>query len=113
MIRRTMKLLFGTIYSVLVFVAVILSLCVWYFAPYIGGETWRPFDGIFSRVLTIAGIWVFFLLLMGFIFWRRRRQAKAMAEDIVDTVEDSADTVMTEEIGELRSKFNNVYRCSK
>lgn len=105
MIRKTLRFLFGTIYSVLVIVAILLSLCVWYFAPFIGGEEWRPFDGVLSRVLTIAGIWVFFLLLMGFIFWRRRRQANAMAEDIAEATDTSADDVTGEELGELRAKF--------
>ncbi len=105
MIGRTLKLLFGTIYSVLTIAAITLSLCIWYFAPFIGGETWRPFDTILSRVLTIAGVWLFFLALMGFIFWRRRRQSREMADEIVESVDTDADDVTSEELGELRAKF--------
>ncbi|MDK3074803.1 type VI secretion system membrane subunit TssM [Sedimentitalea sp. JM2-8] len=107
MIRRIFRVLFGTIYSVLVIVAIILSLCVWYFAPFIGGETWRPFDGVLSRVLTIAGLWVFFLLLMGLIFWLRRRKARNMGEEIAETVDTGPEDVSSEELGELRGKFKS------
>lgn len=105
MIRRTLKFLFGSIYTILFIVAAILSACIWFFAPFIGGETWRPFDSMFSRLVTIGSVWAFFLLLMGFIFWRRRRKAKAMAEDIAETVDISADDAMSEELGELKAKF--------
>ncbi|MFD3190519.1 type VI secretion system membrane subunit TssM [Sedimentitalea sp. HM32M-2] len=105
MIRRTLKFLFGSIYTILFIVAAILSACIWFFAPFIGGETWRPFDSMFSRLVTIGCVWAFFLLLMGFIFWRRRRKAKAMAEDIAETVDTGADDAMSEELGELKAKF--------
>ena len=98
--------LFRSIYFVLFFVAAVLSACIWFFAPFIGGETWRPFDGVLSRIITIAVIWVIFLLLMLFIFLRRRKREKAMTEEMVeavDVVDD--DDIVTEEIGELRGKF--------
>lgn len=105
MIRKALRFLFGTIYSILTLVAIILSLCTWYFAPYLGWGEWYPFEGLTSRIATIAGIWVFFLLLMGFIFWRRWRKARAMTEDIAETVETSGDEVMNEELSALKSKF--------
>ncbi|MDU9006181.1 type VI secretion system membrane subunit TssM [Sedimentitalea todarodis] len=105
MIRKVFRILFGTIYSILTLVAIILSLCTWYFAPYLGWGEWYPFDSLTSRIATIAGIWVFFLLLMGFIFWRRWRKARAMTEDIAETVETNDDEVMNEELSALKSKF--------
>ncbi|SFU08034.1 type VI secretion system membrane subunit TssM [Sedimentitalea nanhaiensis] len=105
MIRRTLKFLFGSIYSILVIVAIILSLCTWFFAPFIGNEEWRPFGSLFSRIVTISSIWVFFLLLIAFIFWRRRRKSKAMADDIAETVDTAPDDASSEELGELRNKF--------
>ena len=104
MIRRLIRLIFGSIYTVLVLVAALLSAAIWYFSPMIGSEEWRPFDSISSRVIVIGCVWLFFLLLMGFIFWRRRRRDKQMTEDIAEAV-DTSDDVLSEEIGELKSKF--------
>ena len=44
MIRKYILPLFKSIYSLMIIFAVVLSVCVWFFAPYIGGEEWRPFD---------------------------------------------------------------------
>jgi len=105
MIRRLARFLFGSIYTILTIVAIILSVMIWYLAPLIGGETWRPFDGTTSRIVTISVMWFFFLSLMIFIFWRRRRRDKLMTEDIAESVDTSEDDVIGEEIGELRGKF--------
>jgi type VI secretion system protein ImpL len=105
MIRRTLKFLFGSIYSILILVAVALSLCTWFLGPWMGWGEWYPLEGLVSRIVTIGCIWLFFLLLIGFIFWRRRRKAKAMTEDIAETVEDSGDEVMNEELAALKGKF--------
>ncbi|MCF6232415.1 MAG: type VI secretion system membrane subunit TssM [Rhodobacteraceae bacterium] len=105
MIRRYIFPLFKSIYFILILVASILSACTWYFAPLIGSETWRPFDSVSSRVITISVIWTFFILLMIFIFWRRRRRDKAMTDDIAESVDTSEDDVFAEELGELRGKF--------
>lgn len=100
MLRR----IFQSVYTALIFVAVLLSLCIWYFAPWIGGETWRPFDSVFSRVVTISVLWLFTLLMIGFIFWRRWRRNRKMTDDIVETVDDGSDEIASE-IGELKLKM--------
>jgi len=105
MIRRYIVPLFKSIYSLMIIFAVALSACVWFFAPFIGGEEWRPFDSVTSRVVTISLIWVFFLGLIIFIFWRRRRKDRAMSDEIAEAVDTSEDDVLAEEIGELRGKF--------
>ncbi|MVO18681.1 type VI secretion system membrane subunit TssM [Parasedimentitalea huanghaiensis] len=105
MIRRYIVPLFKSIYSLLLIFAAVLSACVWYFAPLIGGETWRPFDTEKARIITIVLIWIFFLLLIGFIFWRRRRKDREMTDEIAESVDTSEDDMLAEEIGELRGKF--------
>lgn len=105
MIRRYILPLFRSIYTVLLIVAAILSVCIWYFAPLIGSETWRPFDSILARVVTIAILWLIFLALIGFIYWRRGRAEKQMTEDIAEATETGDDDLGAEEIGELRGKF--------
>lgn len=105
MIRMYITPLFRSIYTWLIVVAAILSACVWYFAPLIGTETWRPFDTMLARIITIACIALFFLMLIGFIFWRRRRKDRQLTEEIVEAVADTGDDMAAEEIGELRAKF--------
>ena len=105
-LHRYILPLFRSIYTVLLIVAAVLSACIWYFAPLIGSDTWRPFDSILARVVTIAGLWLFFLLLIGLIYWRRARKEKAMTEEIAEAVETEEEPdVTSEELGELRSKF--------
>ena len=105
MIRRYIVPLFKSIYSLLLIFATVLSVCVWFFSPFIGGEEWRPFDSVTSRVVTISLIWTFFLLLIIFIFWRRRRKDRQMSDEIAESVDTSEDDVLAEELGELRGKF--------
>lgn len=106
MIRKYIFPFFKSIYFILFFVAMILSLCVWYFAPWIGNETWRPFGSVFSRVITVLVISVLFVMLMGFIFWRRRRRNRAMTDEMVDAVDDGSDEIASE-IGELKAKMKS------
>ncbi len=105
-LRRYILPLFRSIYFCLIFLAAVLSACVWYFAPFIGGETWRPFDSSFSRIITIAVIWVIILSILLFIFLRRRKREKAMTEEIAEAVEiDTGDEMIKSELGELRDKL--------
>ena len=103
--RRILKFIFKSIYSILFFVSLALSFAVWYLSPFIGSDTWRPFDGILSRAIFIGGIWFFFIGLMLFIFLRRRRKEKAMTEAIAETVDDSGDEIASAELTELRDKL--------
>ncbi|MFC6639975.1 type VI secretion system membrane subunit TssM [Sulfitobacter sp. JBTF-M27] len=103
--RRILYFFFKSIYSILLLVAITLSVAVWFLAPFIGSDSWRPFDSIMSRSIFIGGIWFFFIGLMLFIFLRRRRKEKAMTEEIAETVDDGADDVTSAELGELRDKL--------
>ncbi len=104
MIRWLLRLL-RSLYFALFFLAVVLSVCTWFFAPYIGSDTSRPFDSISARLITIGGIFAFFLLIMLLIFVLRRRKARKMEEDMTETVETTEDDVVAEELGELKGKF--------
>lgn len=104
MIRWFLRLL-RSIYFSLFFLAVVLSACTWFFAPFIGSEGSRPFDGIAARLIAIGGIFAFFLLIMLLIFVLRRRRARAMDEEIAEAVETTEDDAVAEELGELKGKF--------
>ena len=103
--RRILRFFFTSIYTILLLAAISLSVAVWFLAPFIGSETWRPFDSILSRGLFIGAIWFFFLGLMLFIFLRRRRKEKAMTEAIAEQVDTGQDDVTSAEMTELRGKL--------
>ncbi|NIZ62618.1 type VI secretion system membrane subunit TssM [Sedimentitalea sp. CY04] len=105
MIRRYIVPLFKSIYSLMLIFAAVLSACVWFFGPLLGGDEWRPFDSVTSRIVTMVLIWVFFLLLIGFIFWRRRKKDREMSDEIAESVDSGEDDFLAEELGELRGKF--------
>ncbi|AVO37677.1 type VI secretion system membrane subunit TssM [Pukyongiella litopenaei] len=106
--KAVLKVL-GSIYFALFFAALVLSLCVWFFAPFIGWGEFRPFDGILSRLITIGVLWLIFGLIMLIIFLRRRKRDKEMAEEIAEVAEAAApeDDIAAEELGELKSKFRD------
>ncbi len=104
-VRRFFVMMFRSIYTILILVAAALSLAVWFLAPFIGSETWHPFDSVKSRVIFIGGIWFFFFGLGLFIFLRRRRKEKAMTEEIAEQMDDAGDDVTAAELGELRDKL--------
>ncbi len=104
--RRILYFFFRSIYSILILCAITLSVAIWFLAPFIGGEEWRPFDSIMSRSIFIGGIWFFFLGLMLFIFLRRRRKERALTEEIADQAEtDVEDDESAIELAELRDKL--------
>jgi type VI secretion system protein ImpL len=102
---RIVRFFFSSIYTILFLAAAVLSVCIWYLSPFIGGETWRPFDGILSRSIFIGVVWLFFLSLMLFIFLRRRRNENQMTEEIAEQIDNSGDDIATAELGELRDKL--------
>ncbi len=103
--RRILFFFFKSIYTIFILVAICLSIAIWFLAPFIGGDTWRPFDSIMSRSIFIGGIWFFFIGLMLFVFLRRRRRDRAMTEEIAEQIDNSGDDVTSEELGELRDKL--------
>ena len=105
MIFRKFLKLMRSIYFALFFFATVISVCVWFFAPHIGGDEWRPFDTIASRIITIGVVWFIFLSIILTILLVRRRRARAMEEDIAESPEQIADDLIGEEVSELRGKF--------
>ncbi|KUP91561.1 type VI secretion system membrane subunit TssM [Tritonibacter horizontis] len=105
MIRRYIIPLFRSIYTILLLLAVVLSVCIWYFAPFIGSDSWRPFDSVTSRVITIAILWVLTLLTLLLIALLRARRDRKMTDEMADAVDTVEDDVIGEELVELKGKF--------
>ena len=85
-------------------VALIFSVCIWFFGPLIDIAEWRPLDGFWERVGTIAGLWVLVIAILSFRAWRRRRRDRALTEDIVAQA-DPADEALSAELDELKTKL--------
>ncbi len=95
-----------SIYFILLVVTLILSVCVWYFSPYIGTDAFRPFDDTFGRWIFIAVLWVICLVTLLIIWIVRRHDEKAVEEDIVKGAEVAPENeVVTAEMEELRDKM--------
>ncbi|MGR3344335.1 MAG: type VI secretion system membrane subunit TssM, partial [Paracoccaceae bacterium] len=106
MIRRYLLPILRSVYLSLLFFATILSVCIWFFASFIGSETWRPFDGTTSRIVTIVVLWVIVLSVILLIFLRRRQREKQMTEEIAEAVEqDVGDEIVQAEMNDLRDKL--------
>lgn len=106
MIRRYLFPLLRSAYGILFLVAVVLSVCLWMFGPFLVWGDWAPFDTIEQRIIWIAGIAIFTLLLMLTIWLVRRRRARKMTEDIVDSVADEPEPDAVQgELDEMKAKL--------
>ena len=97
-----------SIWFILPFVTLILSICVWYFSPYIGTDAFRPFDGYKGRLIFIGILWLICLIWLVTVFFVRRYHNKQLENDIVKGPEDEGkdeNEVVTAELAELRDKM--------
>jgi len=106
MIRRYIFPLLRTTFGLMMFVAIGLSVLMWYFGSLIAWGEWRPFDTLESRIIAIAvifGFTLFIYLVIRFFRWRRNRQ---LTQDIVESVDDEPEPdAVQSEIDEMKSKL--------
>tara|TARA_R110002096_G_scaffold313791_3_gene508076 strand:+ start:1527 stop:5111 length:3585 start_codon:yes stop_codon:yes gene_type:complete len=107
MLNRYILPLFRSAYTAIIFTTLILSVGLWFFGPSLGGGDFYPFESVFSRLVTIAGLWGFALFLVLLIVLLRRRRNRKLTEDIVDSVDSSSgeDDVVQGELDEMRGKL--------
>jgi len=105
MIRRYILPLFRSIYTILILLAAALTACIWYFAPFIGSDSWRPFDSISSRLITIGILWGLTLLTLLLIALIRARRDRQMTDEMAEAVDTAEDDIIGEELVELKGKF--------
>ena len=104
LIRRILRFVFGSIYAALFAAALVLSLLLVYFGPFIGSEGWRPFDSLVARAIGAGVIFALFAVIMLIVFLVRRRRDRALGDEIVAAVETGEDVVGSE-LAELRGKL--------
>lgn len=89
-------------------VAVAFSVAIWFLGPLIALGEARPFESMFGRLITIGVIFFLSLATILLILLRRAKKAKAMEEDIVESVDEDADEddeLVKAELGELKGKL--------
>lgn len=106
MIRQIIRVLGSTI-SIIVFVAIVISACIWFFGGFIGLGESRPLDTPLGKVVGIAILWLISLFIILIVLIRRGRRDKEMAEEIVEAAveTDTGDEVVKAELGDLRDKL--------
>ncbi len=89
-------------------IAIAFALTIWFLGPILAFGEARPFDTVFGRLISIGIILFLSLAVILLIVVRRSRQAKAMEEDIVESIDDGADDddeLVKAELGELKGKL--------
>ncbi|MCR8723340.1 type VI secretion system membrane subunit TssM [Frigidibacter sp. ROC022] len=102
--RRWLRFLISSVF-VFPLITLILSLVFWFYGPLLG-ET-HPFEAVLPRVIVIAILWLFVLLLMLIIHLVRNKKDRKLTEDISEQVaeEDPADEAVKAELGDVREKL--------
>ncbi len=109
MIARFLRKLRSGI-AVAIFLALGLSLVMWFFGPFMGFGDFRPLDGALARILAIVVIWLLALTVVLIILIRRSKRDTDMADDIVETAAlevDPGDEVVKAELGDMRDKLKS------
>jgi type VI secretion system protein ImpL len=96
----------GSIWFLMPFVALVLSVSFWMYGPYIGLGDRHPFDAVLPRVMVIAILWFFVLFILLLVVLIRGRKDRKLANDIAESVDsDPADEALKSELGDLRDKL--------
>ena len=106
MIRMILRWLRGAI-SITIFVALIVSVSLWFLGGFIGWGDFRPVDTPIAKFVAIGIIWFLALLIILIVLLRRARRSKKMEEEIVEAaVEiDPGDEIVKAELGDLKDKL--------
>jgi len=103
MILSRIRYFLGTLNFVILVIAVIFSVCVWYFGQHLHWGDWRPLDTVTARLITIGSILAIAFLFMLLRWLIRRRRNRKLEEDLV-TAEPEPDMTQ-QEIADLRGKM--------
>jgi len=108
---RILRKIFASLLFALIFMALALSLSIWFFGPLLALGEWFPFDGFVERIIWIVGIWVFalFILLVRWLV-RRRREKKMGDEMVADDDGDEDDDAVKEELKEMRTRMRDALK---
>lgn len=107
MMRRLLGAI-GSSIGIAIIVAVVLSVCVWFFGGFLGFGNTRPFESVIGRLIAIAALWIIVLLTILVILLRRQKRDTALTDEIVNTTEPAAgvrDERVTADLDDMRTKL--------
>ncbi len=105
-IRWLRKIRSGIVLTIIL--ALVFSLIIWFVGPALGYSGAYPLTGALARIITIGIIIFIALLTILLVLLRRSRAEKAMADDIVESVDDDVDEedeLVKAELSELKGKL--------
>lgn len=108
MIRRILRAIFASGIGLTLFIALGFSLVVWFLGPFIGFGQVYLFDSVIARIIAIGVILLLALGILLIIVVRSSRRDQDMAEDIVETANESAygnNELVQAELTELKDKL--------
>ncbi len=105
-IFKILSVLFST-YLIVPLIALILSVCIWYYSPYLGFGTFRPFDLPAARILAIIILWLIVVTWLLIRFLVRRGRTKKLERDIVQAIPETGaeSEAVKAEMAEMRDKL--------
>ena len=99
----------GSAIGITIIVTVILSLCLWFLGGFLGFGEARPFDSVLGRLVGLAVLWLFALILILIFLIRGKKKDEQLTEEIVTAAQPEMvgeeDEVVTAELGEMRDKL--------
>lgn len=97
---------------------VLLAVLIWFVGPLLAIGSFRPFDGVVARIVTIAVLFLIWAAVV-LIGWLRRRRTNAqMAEDLVRAAEetggpDTAASATAEEVADIKERMQEAMALLK
>lgn len=111
LLRRLLFLLRKSRYILIIFVTIILSVVIWYYSPYIGNDTFRPFDTVLGKSIFVGVLWFFSLMIMLIMFLVRREKNQKLEKDIIAVAAAPESGPESEEVkaemAEMRTKLRD------
>src|SRR6056297_2398755 len=103
--RRIFRFFLSTPFLILFFTAIVAA-SVWFLGPVMGISGVYPFESVLARVLTVAGLFLFAIIMILIVLLRRAARERRLEEDIASgPEEDPADAAARAEIDEVRGRM--------
>jgi type VI secretion system protein ImpL len=92
------------------FMALAISLAIWFFGPLLSLGEWQPFGTLFAQIAWIIGLWVFVLFVLVLRWAVRRHREKKMGEEMVAESGEDDDDAVKEELKDMRTRMKDALK---
>jgi type VI secretion system protein ImpL len=103
----------GSAIGILVIVALILSVCLWWFGPLLGFGDARPLETVMGRVIAIGVVWILTLVAILLIMNSSQRREEQLVKEVSapETAGmDGDDELVTAELEEMGDKLRSALK---